>query len=239
MTPSLTGVEQVILQTTGTVPRLLFVLAGPSGVGKNTIIKTLLTNNPLMERVKTYTTRERRPEEIDGQQYHFVTVDQFRDLARRGKLMEADALFDGHDVYGLGKMYSMPADVYEEIPPEKHLVIAEVDIYGMRRLKTRYAGCISLFVTAPPLDLLERIRERKDDFMDDDALAQRMRTAYEQFTAASEFDYLVFNHVDRLNDAIDKLESIILAERNRVRPGFELQATIPQDALTTPSRKMA
>jgi guanylate kinase len=153
--------------------------------------------------------------------------------------MEADALFDGHDVYGLGKKYSMPMDVYEEIPAEKHLVFAEVDIYGMRRLKTRYPDCVSIFVTAPPLDLLERIRERKDDFMDDDALAHRMRTAYDQFSAASEFDYLVFNQDDRLSDTIYALESIILAERNRVKPGFELQAAVPQDALTTPSQKMA
>jgi len=234
MTSDLTGVEQVILQTKGALPRLLFVLAGPSGVGKNTIISSLLTNNPRMERVRTYTTRQRRPEEIEGEQYHFVTSEAFRELALRGRLMEADALFAGQDVYGLGKLYSMPADVFEEIGPNKHLVIAEVDIYGTRRLKARYPDCVTIFVTAPPGDLLERIRERKDDFMDDDALAHRMRTAYDQFAAASEFDYVVFNREDQLEQTQGMVGSIILAERNRVRPGVVLEAMIPQGALKTP-----
>ncbi len=233
MTDNLTGVEQVILETKGTLPRLLFVLAGPSGVGKNTIIKRLLTNNSLMDRVRTYTTRQRRLEEVDGEQYHFVTPDQFRSLALAGRLMEASASVAGHDVYGLGKLYSMPADLYEEIPTDKHLVIAEVDIYGMRRLKEHYAGCVTIFLTAPPVQLLERIHERRDDEMDDDALAHRMQIAHEQIAAASEFDYLVFNQDDRLDETVTALEAIILAERNRVRPGTNLEATIPQDTFNT------
>ena len=228
MNDQLTGTEQTLLDTTGVVPRLLFVLAGPSGVGKNTIIKRVLTNNPLMERVRTFTTRHKRPEEVDGHQYHFVTVEQFRELAFAGKLMEADETIIGHDVYGLGKLYSMPKDIFEEILPPKHMAIAEVDIYGMRRLKERYPDCVSLFVTAPPIDLVGRIRERQDDFMDDKALAHRMQTARDQIRATSEFDYLVFNQGERLDDAVRTIDAIILAERNRVRPGIDLEATLPE-----------
>ena len=95
MPSTLTDAERILLQIEGKLPRLLFVLVGPSGVGKNTIIKNLLTNNPLMDRIRTYTTRHARRGETQGEQYHFVTVEEFRQLAIDGKLMEADASIAG------------------------------------------------------------------------------------------------------------------------------------------------
>lgn len=234
MAEGLTDVEQVIKQLTGHPPRILFVLAGPSGVGKNTIIRKLLANHAgQMERVRTYTTRTPREDEVEGEQYHFVSPERFRELALAGRLMEVDEKTIGHDVYGLGHVYSMPSDLFEEIPPDKHLVIAEVDIYGMRRIKQRYPDSITIFVTAPPLDLLQRIRERRDSEMDAEALSKRMKTAQEQIQAAREFDYVVFNHEHRLDDTIRAIEAIILAERERVRPGFDLEAIVPREAFLT------
>jgi guanylate kinase len=231
MDDNLTDVEHILLQTQGSLPRRLFVLAGPSGVGKNTIIKRLLTNHPRhADRVRTYTTRSPRPHEVPGVQYHFVSAEEFRALALAGKLMEANADTVGHDVYGLGDLYSMPSDIFENIPPEKHLVLAEVDIYGMRLLKERYADCVTIFITAPPLSLLERIRERPDDHMDAEALSHRMQTAREQIRAAKEFDYIVFNQEDQLDATVAAIETIIAAERSRVLPGLDLEATLPPDA---------
>ncbi|MBN1310142.1 MAG: hypothetical protein JXB30_01905 [Anaerolineae bacterium] len=231
MDDNLTDAERIVLQTQGSLPRLLFVLAGPSGVGKNTIIKRLLTNNPrYLDRVRTYTTRQRRRNEVPDEQYHFVSPDEFRALALDGKLMEADAGTVGHDVYGLGDLYSMPADIFEGIPSEKHIVVAEVDIYGMRLLKERCPDCVAIFVTAPPLSLIERIHERPDDHMDAEALSHRMQTAREQIRAAREFDYIVFNQEDRLADTIAAIERILIAERSRVRSGVDLEATLPPDA---------
>jgi guanylate kinase len=231
MAESLTGVEQVIKQLTGHPPRILFVLAGPSGVGKNTIIRKLLANHAgQMERIRTYTTRSPREDEVEGEQYHFVSPEQFRELAFAGKLMEADRDSVGHDVYGLGHVYSMPSDLFEEIPPDKHLVIAEVDIHGMRRIKERYPDSVTIFVTAPPLDLLQRIRVRRDSEMDAEALSKRMQTAQEQIRAAREFDYVIFNQEDQLDEAVQAIEAIILAERERVRPGFDLEASVPEEA---------
>ena len=232
MPDELTDVERVIQQTTGRLERLLFVVAGPSGVGKNTIINQLLANHPQMGRVRTYTTRERREDEVEGEQYHFVTPEQFRELALAGKLMEADATTLGHDVYGLGKVYSMPADIFEEIPPDKHLVIAEVDVVGARRLRERYPGCVTIFITAPPADLVHRIRERHDETMDAESLGQRMRTAHEQIRAAKEFDYVVFNREGDLHRTVEAIEHIIHAERMRVRAGFDLEAVLPPDAFS-------
>jgi guanylate kinase len=231
MDDNLTDVERISLQIQGSLPRRLFVLAGPSGVGKNTIIKRLLTTHlQYAERVRTYTTRSPRPHEVPEVQYHFISAAQFRALALAGRLMEADANTVGHDVYGLGDLYSMPADIFEGIPPEKHLVIAEVDIHGMRLLKSRYPDCVTIFITAPPISLLQRIRERPDDHMDADALSHRMQTAHEQIRAAKEFDYIILNQEDQLDMTVATVETIIAAERNRVLPGVDLEATLPPDA---------
>lgn len=230
---TLTDVEQIIKQTTGRLDRRLFVLAGPSGVGKNTIIKELLANHAEVDRVRTYTTRKPREGEEQEGQYHFVSHDEFRNLALAGKLMEADAAVAGHDVYGLGELYSMPADIYQDIPPEKHVVIAEVDVYGARRLKERYPECVTIFLTAPPLELIERIRKRRDDSMDARSLAQRMQTAREQIQVAGEFDYVVYNRTAQFCRTLEAVWSIILAERMRVPQDFDLEAILPEGTFDT------
>lgn len=232
----LTDVEHVIKQNTGRLDRRLFVLVGPSGVGKNTIIKELLANHPEMGRVMTYTTRKPREGEEEEGQYHFVTKEEFEQLANAGKLMEADKDNpSGHDVYNLGRVYSLPADIYQDVPSEKHVVIAEVDVHGAARLRKRYAGCVTIFVTAPPLELLDRIRKRRDDTMDAHSLAQRMETAQEQMRAASDFDYVVYNYTSQFCRTLDAIWSIILAERSRVRPGFDLEAILPAGAFDIPA----
>jgi guanylate kinase len=227
-----TDVEQIVRQVTGRLPRRLFVLAGPSGVGKNTIIRKLLANHPgEMARVRTYTTRTPREGEVHGEQYFFVTKDEFRALALDNRLMEANASnLDGHDVYGLGKAYSMPMDIYEGIPEESHLVVAEVDIAGTRRLKERYPDCVTIFITAPPLELLKRILKRQDETMDAHSLFHRLRTARDQIRAAREYDYVLFNQEGELDETLVRIETIIEAERNRVQPGFDLEKVIPPGA---------
>lgn len=237
MPSTLTDAERILLQTEGELPRLLFVLVGPSGVGKNTIIKKLLTNNPLMDRIRTYTTRHARQGEIPGEQYHFVSFEEFRQLALDGKLMEADASIAGRDVYGLGALYSMPRNLFGEILPGKHLVIAEVDIFGMRRLKQDFADCVTIFITAPPDVLYQRILERPDDHMDETSLEQRMLTAREQIRSAGECDYLVFNEGDGLHETVRQVEAIVLAERARIRHGIDLQKIIPFEAFGEPVQR--
>jgi len=229
MTDQLTDVERLMVHTQGFIPRLLFVVAGPSGVGKNTIIKELLTNHPLqMSRLITYTTRPRRDDEVEGEQYRFVSPERFRALGSQGKLLEVDEHTVGHDVYKMGHVYSMPKDIYEGIPRTKHLVLAEVDIFGMRLLREHHPECVTIFVTAPPEVLLDRIRERRDDHMDEANLAHRMQTAREQIAAAKEFDYVVFNEDGRLYHAVKTIEAIIQVERMRIREGFDLLSAAPE-----------
>lgn len=230
MPATLTDAERILLEIEGELPKLLFVLVGPSGVGKNTIIKKLLTNNPLMDRIRTYTTRHARQDEIPGEQYHFVSIEEFRELAISGKLMEADASIQGRDVYGSGALYSMPKDFFGEILPGKHLVIAEVDINGMRLLKEQFPDSVTIFITAPLNTLRDRILQRPDAHMDEENLAFRLNTALEQIRAAGQFDYLVFNGGDQLDETVHVIEAIILAERARVRHDIDLQKLMPPEA---------
>jgi guanylate kinase len=217
MKDQLTDVERLMLHARGYIPRMLVIVAGPSGVGKNTIIKEVLTNHPNeMARLVTYTTRPRRDDEVEGEQYRFVTPEVFQDLARQGKLMEADAETAGHDVYKVGHVYSMPADIYDGVPANKHILLAEVDIHGMRRLRDHYPECVTIFVTAPSDALQERILERRDEHMNDDNLAHRMQTALEQMQAASEFDFIVFNEEGHLYRTVSTIEAIIHVERLRI-----------------------
>ena len=228
----LTDVEQVIRQVNKTLNKRLFVVAGPSGVGKNTIIKKLLANHPLeMSRVRTYTTRARREGEGDDQ-YRFVDTEEFKRLACTGRLLEADAENPlGHDVYGLGKSYSMPSDIFEGMSEHQHIVVAEVDVIGAERLKARYPDCVTIFVMAPPTDLKHRIQERPDETMDSESLEKRMDTAEEQFRAANEFDYVIFNREGFLDETVRLVDSIIRVERMRVQKGFNLESILTPEAI--------
>lgn len=223
MAGELTAVERLIQGATGKPTRLLFVIAGPSGVGKNTIIEDLLPNHPgLMDRIRTFTTRTRRSHEIDGKQYHFISRDVFNSMFETGRLLERTP------VYGTEDLYSLPTDLFGEIPESAHLVIAEVDVVGTKLVKEIFPNAITIFVTAPPQDLIDRIRQRdKDDTKLKDLIA-RLETAQKQIQEAHEvFDYIVYNPKGHKEDSLREIEGIIRAERHRVRPGADLRMDFP------------
>lgn len=230
MTSQLTPVERLIKNSEGTPPRLLFVIAGPSGVGKNTIIKTLLANHPIeMDRVRTYTTRAPREGEHEGQQYHFVSRDEFKAMGDRGQLLEPH----GEEVYGDGHVYSMPIDIYTEIAETAHLVIAEVDVAGTRLLKSRFPQSISIFISAPAEELLGRIEARDGAEAADADLEKRrkrLETALEQIRAAHEFDYVVYNTHGQKDEAVQAVEAIITAERHRMRGDVSFEHEFPAES---------
>ncbi len=218
MTDSLTDVERMLIRAQGSLPRRVFVVVGPSGVGKNTIIKEVLTNHAHeMSRVITYTTRPRREDEVEGEQYHFVSLDEFKTLSEQGRLLEK------RDVYRNEEYYSLPADLYQDIASEHHLVIAEVDVNGMRLLRNLVPDCVTIFIMAHPAVLLQRIRSRRDQNLTEDNLSNRMDTAREQIRDSVQFDYMIYNEDGRLHQAVAALEAIIQAERMRVRQPETLQ----------------
>lgn len=222
---ALTGVENLTLRSRDVLPRRLFIIAGPSGVGKNTIIKNLLATYPVqLARVRTYTTREPREGEVDGAQYFFVSAEKFYELAQAGALMEVDGDSIGHDVYGLGKVYSIPSNPFQGIPPENHLVLAEVDVHGARLLKQHYPDAVLIFLTAPIEQLEERIESREDNTLTQGDLEQRIAKAYEHIQAAKDFDYVVINEEDRISNTVQLVSSIIDVERMRVTAEVDFEA---------------
>jgi guanylate kinase len=226
-THHLTDAERIIQQNRGALEPLLVVIAGPSGVGKNTIIRELLANHAdVMDRIRTYTTRTPREGEVEGEQYHFVSFEEFRRLAEAGALMEADEDIAGHPVYGTDDLYSMPSDIYAEVAPGKHIVIAEVDVVGADRLRAHYPDCVTIFVTTSVPELMRRIRTRHDETMNEAEFQQRMEIARKHIREAKKFDYLVFNHRDQMCDTLDQVETIIRAERMRIRNGLTLDETL-------------
>ncbi len=213
-----TGPEKLALRQWGKIPIRLLILVGPSGVGKGTITERLLAEVPFLHRASTYTTRKPRPGEIEKGQYRFVSEEEFWEKVRSGEIMEHT------EVYGTGTLYGMPADLIENVPPGKHVVLAEVDPNGRRFLIERYPKrCFSVFITAPPDVLIERIRHRAgQEGSDEDELRARLTTARQQVKEAGTYDYIVFNEEGRLDETVEAIKAIILAERHRPFPGLDM-----------------
>lgn len=186
----------------------LFVLAAPSGAGKTTLVKELVKRNPRLTFSVSYTTREKRSNETEGEDYFFVTRERFLQLEQQGELLECARVFDNH--YGTGR-----AQVEARLA-EGHDVILEIDWQGARQVRRSKPDCASIFILPPSLDELERrLRDRRTD--SEVVIARRLADAIGDISHWNEFDYVIIN--DDLRKAVLELESIICDtdghERNR------------------------
>jgi guanylate kinase len=215
MEEHLIGLERIAYRYQMPLEKLLFVLSGPSGVGKRSVIEALLCDIPILHRVTTYTTRDPRPGEAHGDQYYFISREEFLKKRAGGGIMEES------NVYGTGTLYGMPSDFLDRVPPEKHLVIAEVDVRGMAYLKEHYPNCVAIFFSAPLSELRDRIVNREGDVSGDE-LRARLETARDHMRAGINFDYVVLNEEGRLDETIEQVKAIIRAERLRVRHELDL-----------------
>jgi guanylate kinase len=184
---------------------LLVVLTGPSGVGKDTVLGTL---KKAVGREYGFpvnaTTRDRRPDETDGVDYHFISA---REFARR--LADAEFL-ENATVYGQQKgVLKQPV---RDLLKSGHDVILRTDIQGARFIKSQIPSAVTIFIAPPSLKEMEqRMRSRGGD--SDEQIAIRLDTSRKEIAAAPEFDYTVVN--DDLAHCIAEIEAIIERERNR------------------------
>lgn len=186
---------------------LLVVLTGPSGAGKDSILNAL-RNNPRYHITVTATTRAPREGETHGVDYYFVTREEFEAMVRDGELLEHAM------VYGQEK--GVPKAPVREAMAAGKDVVMRTDIQGARYIRSAVPGAITIFVTAPsPEELERRLTERATDTPEQ--LAVRLRTATEEMDAAEEFDYVVVN--DDLDRAVAEVEAIL--EREQGREGRE------------------
>jgi guanylate kinase len=190
----------------GRKPRL-FVISGPSGVGKDTVIERLRAVFPDVHFAVTATTRTRRPGEIDGIHYYFVPKEVFDKRIANDEFLEHAVVYDHH--YGVLK------------EPIRHAlnrgqdVIVKVDVQGAASIRKLAPNGIFIFLAPESMsELLRRLKARKTD--DPDVLMERFQAASRELSSATEFDYVVFNEVEQVESAMDALCSIILAERCKI-----------------------
>jgi len=185
---------------------ILLVVAGPSGVGKGTMIRGLRERHPCLEWSVSCTTREPRAGEVPGRDYHFVSREEFLRMMRNDELLEW-AVVHGTDLYGT------PRGPVEEALRAGRDVVLEIDYQGARSVRRALPEAVLVFVAPPDIDsLLARLQGRNTE--DPEAVARRLRSAHIEFQHMGMFQYLIVN--DRLEAAIDALEAIYLAERHRL-----------------------
>jgi guanylate kinase len=194
-------------------PRL-YVISGPSGVGKDSIIEQLRTRFPDIHFAVTATTRPRRPGEIDGIHYYFLDEETFAEREEQGEFLESAT------VYGL--RYGVPKWPIRAAIEQGRDVVVKVDVQGAATIRDLIPAAIFIFIAPESLTaLLQRLRQRKTD--DPETLMRRFNTASRELLAAPSFDYVVFNRDNELVDAIEDLGAIITAERCRVnQPPIEI-----------------
>lgn len=187
----------------------VFIISGPSGVGKDTVLEQLRLAYPDAVYVVTATSRPMRSGEIEGVHYHFIDRKDF-------ECQIADGQFIEHaNVYG--NLYGVPkTPIVDGLAAGKHVVI-KVDVKGADTLRSRISNTVSIFLAPETMEaLLDRLRARKTD--DPDVLMRRFATASEELDRADEFDYVVFNEADQLENAVAQITHIIEAEQARIDP---------------------
>ncbi len=197
--------------SSATPPRtgILFVLSGPSGVGKDAAIRSLKENPAFtMHHVVTATTRRMRANEQHGRDYWFYTLEQFQEMEQAGKLLEWAVV---HDNY-----YGTPLTQVREQLAQGADVLLKIDVQGAAKVKERAPDGVFIFLAPPSVEaLVSRLRQRKTETPQE--LEVRVANAYREMDALSAYDYCVVNHDDRLDDAVSKISAIIQAERCRVQ----------------------
>ncbi len=187
-------------------PRV-FIISGPSGVGKDSVIEQLRSHYPNARYVVTATTRPMRRGEVDGIHYLFLGKQEFLDGLATNNFIEHALVYDNH--------YGVPRSPIEDGLAAGQHVIIKVDVKGAATLRRCISGATSIFLAPESMEeLLDRLRSRKTD--DLDVLLKRFRTASHELDRAEEFDYVVFNEANQLDRAIAQIRSIIDTEQSRI-----------------------
>jgi guanylate kinase len=179
----------------------VFVVTGPSGAGKGTLIKALLERLPELEVAISATTRLQRSGEEDGREYWFLTDAEFVRRVDRGDFLE-------HVTYVSGKRYGTLRSEVGRIAAAGHVPVLELETEGALNVKEDVPGAITIFITAPIPELERRLRERASE--SEGEIGERIGLARKQLAQAGQFDYVVVN--DDLERATRELEEVVQRE---------------------------
>jgi guanylate kinase len=194
---------------------LLFIVSAPSGAGKTTLVERLVEQTPHLKMSRSYTSRPARAGETDGVDYNFVTRDRFEAMAAGGEFLEWAPLY--------GNLYGTRAADTEQMLAEGHDVVLVIDVQGARKVRASGLKTSTVFVMPPSLAVLEqRLRGRSKD--SEPEIQRRLQVARDEVSAFSEYDYVVVN--DEVTAAVDRLRSIVIAERARLQRMHDEAETI-------------
>lgn len=174
----------------------LFVISGPSGVGKGTLISRVLDLHPQIHLAKSATTRAKRAHESN--EYYFLSDSEFQSKIKHNDFLEWCSVHTHH--YG-----TLKSEVVPHIERGNH-VILEIDVQGAEKIRSTFPSLISIFVTAPSMDTLSaRLKERNTE--NESVIESRLKTASQELAAIGKYDYIVVN--DRIDTAVSEISDII------------------------------
>jgi guanylate kinase len=186
---------------------LLVVISGPSGVGKDETIKRMKELGYPFYFVVTATTRPQRPNEVDGQDYFFISMSQFAEMIDMDELLEYAVVYG--DYKGIPK-----AQVRKALASGQD-VIMRIDVQGAETIRRLVPEALLIFLSAESeTALVRRLRQRKTE--PDEQLKMRIATARQELKRLDLFDYVVINAEDEIDQTCKKIKAIITAERCRV-----------------------
>jgi guanylate kinase len=191
----------------------LYIISAPSGAGKTSLVKQLISDLTDLTVSISHTTRQMRPGETEGLDYYFVSAENFQVMQNNQAFLEHAQVFDNY--------YGTARQTVEDNLHQGQDVILEIDWQGAKQIKKLLPDSLSIFILPPSTEvLLHRLRNRRQD--NEDIIARRMRDAVTEISHYEEFDYLVVN--DDFTLALTELKSIIIANRlTRQRQRLNLQ----------------
>jgi guanylate kinase len=187
-----------LTSSTGSSRPSVIVVTGPSGAGKGTLIRNLLESVPAVEVTVSATTRDRRPGEEDGREYHFLSHAEFLDRIERREFLE-------HVTYVSGHRYGTLRSELESIRKRGHVPLLELETEGALRVKREEPGAVTIFISAAVDELERRLRERATESTGE--IGERIALARDQLQQAGDFDYVVENA--ELEAAVAKLTALV------------------------------
>ena len=183
---------------------VVYIISAPSGSGKSTLVNEIEKLVPGLDFSISYTTRAPRDSERNGKEYFFISRPEFDEMMKRDEFLEHAEVFD--NCYGTARKFLREAEQHS------HDLLLDIDVQGAEQIKKKIPEAVSVFILPPDRKTLEqRLRKRGQD--SEKVIQRRLDTARREIENYVKYDYILVN--DRLEDSVELLQAIVLAERLR------------------------